>query len=58
MLIFNPNQSYTFLKIFELKTEVDDLVADFGYSLNRSRLELHEYSEGLYCLDTLQNQLH
>ena len=44
MSLLNPNQSYTFSKIFELKPEVDKLVQEFGYSLRRTRLNLPLYS--------------
>ncbi len=33
MSLLNPNQSYTFSRIFDLKAEVDKLVEEFGYSL-------------------------
>lgn len=44
MSLLDPNQSYTFRKIFELRAEVDKLVGEFGYSLKRSRFNLPEYS--------------
>ena len=44
MSLLNPNQSYTFSKIFELKPEVDKLVQEFGYSMRRTRLNLPLYS--------------
>ena len=43
MSILNPNQSYTFSKIFELQAEVDEIVADFGYSFSRNKLNLSLY---------------
>jgi hypothetical protein len=53
MPLLDPNQSYTFRKIFELKAEVDKLVEEFGYSLRRSRLNLPQYSGELNrLLDT------
>lgn len=57
MPILNLDQSYTFSKIFELKAEVDDLVADFGYSLTRQRLDLPQYSGELDRLDTLHSRI-
>ncbi|NJL00728.1 MAG: hypothetical protein HC838_07660 [Spirulinaceae cyanobacterium RM2_2_10] len=44
MRVLDPDQTYTFSKIFELNAEVDDVVADFGYSLSRQQLELPKYS--------------
>lgn len=57
MPILNLEQSYTFSKIFDLKAEVDDLVADFGYSLTRSRLDLSLYTGELDRLDTLRSRI-
>lgn len=41
--LLNPNQAYTFSKIFELKIRADDLVNEFGYTLTRSWLNLPQY---------------
>lgn len=57
MRVLDPNQSYTFSKIFELKAEVDALAADFGYSLKRSRLALPQYSGELDRLEQLRDRL-
>ena len=51
------NQSYTFSKIFELKLEVDELVAEFGYSLTRKRLHLPQYSGELDRLSELRERI-
>ena len=40
MKVLDPKGSYTFSNIFSLNAEVDDIVADFGYSLERTRLQL------------------
>jgi len=57
MRVLDPNQSYTFSKIFELKAEVDALAADFGYSLKRSRLTLPQYTGELDRLEQLRDRL-
>ena len=57
MRVLDPNQSYTFRKIFELKAEVDALAADFGYSLKRSRLALPQYSGELDRLEQLRDRI-
>jgi hypothetical protein len=57
MRVLDPNQSYTFSKIFELKAEVDALAADFGYSLTRKRLALPQYIGELDRLQQLRDRL-
>lgn len=57
MPILNLNQSYTFSRIFELKAEVDDLVAEFGYTLTRTRLSLPHYSGELDRLEDLRDRI-
>jgi hypothetical protein len=51
------NQAYTFNQIFELKIEVDELVAEFGYSLTRKRLDLPQYSGELERLKELRERI-
>ncbi len=57
MRVLDPNQSYTFSKIFELKAEVDELAADFGYSLTRKRLVLPQYIGELDRLQQLRDRI-
>jgi hypothetical protein len=57
MKILDPNQSYTFSKIFELKVEVDTLVEEFGYSFSRQFLNLAQYSGELDRLQQLQSRI-
>ncbi len=57
MKVLDPNDSYTFSKIFELNAEVDDIVADFGYSLARKRLSLAAYDGTLGRLSELQARI-
>ena len=51
MNILNPQQPYTFSKIFELKISAKDLATHFGYSLTRKRLNLPQYSGELDRLE-------
>ncbi|MEM9215535.1 MAG: hypothetical protein AAGD25_14465 [Cyanobacteria bacterium P01_F01_bin.150] len=57
MKVLNPNESYTFSKIFELNAEVDDIVADFGYSLSRQRLHLPKTDQPLERLGELRDRI-
>ncbi|MGB3205991.1 MAG: hypothetical protein WBB28_13455 [Crinalium sp.] len=57
MRVLDPNQPYTFSKIFELKAEVDALAADFGYSLTRKRLALPQYTGELDRIQQLRDRL-
>ncbi|MEO1635701.1 MAG: hypothetical protein AAFS04_11535 [Cyanobacteria bacterium J06631_9] len=57
MAILNFNESYTFSQIFSLNAEVDDIVADFGYSLARSRLNLPLYKGELGRIQELQDRI-
>lgn len=55
--ILNPNQSYTFSKIFELRILADDLAKEFGYKLTRKRLNLPQYQNELEGLEDLKNRI-
>lgn len=57
MKILNPNESYTFSKFFDLNVEADDIVADFGYSLSREKLNLTAYSGELGRLQELRDRI-
>ena len=57
MSLLNPNQSYTFSKIFELKPEVEKLIQEFGYSLRRTRLNLPLYSGEIDRFCDTQNRI-
>lgn len=57
MSLLNPNQSYTFNIIFDLKAEVDKLVEEFGYSLRRARLDLPLYSGELDRLQDTRDRI-
>jgi citrate lyase gamma subunit len=55
--ILDVNQSYTFSQIFELKIEPDDLAAEFGYTFQRTRLNLLQYVGALSRLEDLRSRL-
>ena len=55
--ILDVNQSYTFSQIFELKIEPDDLAAEFGYTFQRTRLNLPQYVGDLSRLEDLRSRL-
>jgi len=55
--LLNPNLPYTFSKIFELQIEPDDLVSEFGYTLERIRLKLPQYSGELDRLEELRSRI-
>lgn len=57
MKVLDPNQSYTFSKIFDLKVEIDELVADFGYTFSRKRLNLPQYLGELDRLNELSDRI-
>jgi hypothetical protein len=55
--ILIPQQPYTFSKIFDLKIEADELVAEFGYTLQRTPLNLPQYSGELDRLEELRSRI-
>ena len=57
MSILNPNQSYTFSKYFELAINADELVAEFGYSFSRNKLDLPQYEGELNRLQDLNDRI-
>jgi hypothetical protein len=57
MNILTPQQPYTFSKIFDLKIEADELVAEFGYTLQRTSLNLPLYSGELDRLEELRSRI-
>ena len=57
MRLLDPNQSYTFSKIFELRIEADDFVTEFGYTLERTRLDLPQYPGELDRLEELRSRI-
>ncbi len=57
MSILNPNQSYTFSKYFELKVNIDELIAEFGYSFSLNKLNLSQYKGELDRLQELSDRI-
>ncbi|MGA1283851.1 MAG: hypothetical protein ACO34J_07270 [Prochlorothrix sp.] len=57
MKILNPNESYTFSKIFDLNAEIDDIIADFGYCLTRQKLHLPGYGGELERIQELRDRI-
>ncbi|WP_446372226.1 hypothetical protein [Coleofasciculus sp. G3-WIS-01] len=57
MHLLDPNQSYTFSKIFELRILADELANEFGYKLIRKRLTLPQYQSELEQLENLKNRI-
>ncbi len=55
--ILDPNQPYTFSKIFDLKIRADDLAEEFGYTLSRKVLDLPHYSGELDRLQELRARI-
>ena len=55
--ILQAGQSYTFSKLFELKVEVDDLVNEFGYTLQRLELSLPQYKGELDRIRDTQDRI-
>jgi hypothetical protein len=55
--ILQPGQSYTFRQYFEMPYEPDDILAEFGYSLRRSQLNLLQSTAPLDRLNDLKNRL-
>ena len=57
MKIIDPEQSYTFSKIFELKIEPKDLANYFGYLFARKKLNLSQYQKDLDRIRQLKERI-
>ena len=55
--VLQPEQSYTFNQIFDLKVEADELSAYFGYTFQRKRLNLPQYSGSIDRLEELRSRI-
>jgi hypothetical protein len=55
--VLQPEQSYTFSKIFDLKIEADELAAYFGYAFQRRRLNLPQYLGSIDRLEELRSRI-
>jgi len=55
--ILQEGHSYTFQSYFELPYETDDILAEFNYSLIKSRLSLPQTTKELNRLPELQQRI-
>jgi hypothetical protein len=55
--ILQPGQSYTFKQYFEMNYEPEDILAEFGYTLQRSFLALPQSTAHLDRLDDLKMRI-
>lgn len=55
--ILEPGKSYTFRNYFEMTYEPDDILAEFGFSLQRSSLDLPKSNTNLDRLIELKNSI-
>jgi hypothetical protein len=55
--ILQPGQSYTFRQYFEMAYEPEDILAEFGYTLQRSMLTLPQSTAHLDRLDNLKTRI-
>ncbi|MDY6784658.1 MAG: hypothetical protein SW833_19290 [Cyanobacteriota bacterium] len=55
--IIDPNTSYTFSKLFELKIPADELAWEFGYTLSQKRIGLPQYPGNLDRLEELRSRI-
>jgi hypothetical protein len=56
-VILQAGQSYTFRQYFEMTYEPDDILAEFGYTLQRSLLSLPQSTADLNRLDDLKARI-
>lgn len=56
-MILQPGQSYTFKQYFEMNYEPEDILAEFGYTLQRSLLTLAQSTADLDRLDNLKTRI-
>ena len=52
--VLNPDSSYTFSKLFDLKIPVDELAESFGYGLTKQKLNLAQYVGELSRVEELR----
>ena len=55
--ILQPGQSYTFRQYFEMTYEPEDILAEFGYTFQRSLLSLPQSTAPLDRLDNLKTRI-
>ncbi|NET59957.1 MAG: hypothetical protein F6K47_28560 [Symploca sp. SIO2E6] len=57
MSLLDPNRSYTFSEIAKLKAPTDEVLAEYGYSLERTSLDLPQYQGELDRLQERRSRL-
>jgi len=57
MSILQPDQSYTFSKIFELKIIPKNIAQEFGYTFSRQRLNLPQSAQDLERIQQLKQRI-
>lgn len=55
--LLDPNRSYTFSNYFDLNADVFDLLAEFGYSLTRSKQLLPQFLGSLEQVEILKERI-
>lgn len=55
--VLNPDQSYTFSKIFDLKIPADEFAVELGYTLSRQRLSLPRFQGELDRIQELRARI-
>jgi len=55
--ILNPDETYTFSKFFDLKIPGKSLALEFGYSFERKRLDLPQYSGVLDRIEQTRDRI-
>jgi hypothetical protein len=55
--ILNPDETYTFSKFFDLKFSGKNLALEFGYSFERKRLKLLQYSGELDRIEQTRDRI-
>jgi len=57
MPLLDPSRTYTFSEIAKLKAPTDELLAEYGYSLERTLLDLPQYQDELDRLQERRSRL-
>ncbi|HBB35163.1 MAG TPA: hypothetical protein DDZ80_30785 [Cyanobacteria bacterium UBA8803] len=57
MPLLDPNRTYTFSEIAKLKAPTDELLAEYGYALERTLIDLPQYQGELDRLQELRSRI-
>lgn len=57
MPLLDPNRTYTFGEIFNLRADTEQLLTELGYGFERQRLHLPQYAGGLDRLEDTLNRI-